>query len=119
MLLLFELTHDYNIIVPTLGAVGLAYWIASLPTTAAALQQLLPEDTDAQLKPPSSTPMQISDDPESVTEQLNMGIAKDNTAQSNGAQKMPRTLISSKVCQWHSELAHPLHLCMISGCVCY
>ena len=40
VLLLFELTHDYSIILPTLGAVGLAYWIASLPTTARALQEV-------------------------------------------------------------------------------
>ncbi|KAK9816460.1 hypothetical protein WJX72_000588 [[Myrmecia] bisecta] len=31
VLLLFELTHDYFIIVPTLGAVGISFWVASLP----------------------------------------------------------------------------------------
>lgn len=31
MLLLFELTHDYFIIIPTLGAVGISYWVSSLP----------------------------------------------------------------------------------------
>ena len=31
VLLLFELTRDYSIVVPTLGAVGLSYWLVSLP----------------------------------------------------------------------------------------
>lgn len=31
VLLLFELTRDYLIVVPTLGAVGLSYWLVSLP----------------------------------------------------------------------------------------
>jgi H+/Cl- antiporter ClcA len=34
VLLLFELTHDYFIIVPTLAAVGISYWTASLPIAA-------------------------------------------------------------------------------------
>jgi H+/Cl- antiporter ClcA len=34
VLLLFELTHDYFIIIPTLAAVGISYWTASLPIAA-------------------------------------------------------------------------------------
>jgi len=34
VLLLFELTQDYFIIVPTLAAVGISYWTASLPIAA-------------------------------------------------------------------------------------
>ena len=34
MLLLFELTRDYFIIIPTLAAVGISYWTASLPIAA-------------------------------------------------------------------------------------
>ena len=40
VLLLFELTRDYFIIVPTLGAVGISYWVASLPLTPFALKTL-------------------------------------------------------------------------------
>ena len=34
VLLLFELTRDYLIIIPTLGAVGISYWISSLAAPA-------------------------------------------------------------------------------------
>lgn len=36
VLLLFELTHDYFIILPTLAAVGISYWVASLPAATSA-----------------------------------------------------------------------------------
>lgn len=36
VLLLFELTHDYFIILPTLAAVGISYWVASLPAANSA-----------------------------------------------------------------------------------
>lgn len=36
VLLLFELTHDYFIILPTLAAVGISYWVASLPAASSA-----------------------------------------------------------------------------------
>ena len=41
VLLLFELTHDYFIIIPTLASVGISYWVASFPM-AALLQPLSP-----------------------------------------------------------------------------
>ena len=41
MLLLFELTHDYFIIIPTLASVGISYWVASFPI-ASLLQPLSP-----------------------------------------------------------------------------
>lgn len=41
VLLLFELTHDYFIIIPTLASVGISYWVASFPL-AAVLRPLLP-----------------------------------------------------------------------------
>ena len=34
VLLLFELTHDYFIIIPTLASVGISYWVASFPMSA-------------------------------------------------------------------------------------
>ncbi len=36
VLLLFELTHDYFIIIPTLASVGISYWVASFPLPALA-----------------------------------------------------------------------------------
>lgn len=36
VLLLFELTRDYFIILPTLAAVGISYWVASLPAANSA-----------------------------------------------------------------------------------
>ncbi|EIE24595.1 Clc chloride channel [Coccomyxa subellipsoidea C-169] len=41
VLLLFELTHDYFIIIPTLASVGISYWVASFPV-ASLLQPLSP-----------------------------------------------------------------------------
>lgn len=41
VLLLFELTHDYFIIIPTLASVGISYWVASFPM-ASLLQPLSP-----------------------------------------------------------------------------
>ena len=41
MLLLFELTHDYFIIIPTLASVGISYWVASFPL-ASVLRPLSP-----------------------------------------------------------------------------
>ena len=41
VLLLFELTHDYFIIIPTLASVGISYWVASFPL-ASVLQPLSP-----------------------------------------------------------------------------
>jgi hypothetical protein len=41
VLLLFELTHDYFIIIPTLASVGISYWVASFPL-AAVLRPLSP-----------------------------------------------------------------------------
>ena len=36
ILLLFELTHDYTILLPTLGAVGLSYWVSVVLDPAAS-----------------------------------------------------------------------------------
>lgn len=41
VLLLFELTHDYFIIIPTLASVGISYWVASFPL-ASVLEPLSP-----------------------------------------------------------------------------
>ena len=81
VLLLFELTHDYSIILPTLGAVGLSYWIASLPTLATALKQVLPSVAGDVLRPPgaNATPWQTVSDPDTLSGQLGMGIATGNT----------------------------------------
>ena len=95
VLLLFELTHDYSIILPTLGAVGLAYWIASLPTTATALQQMLPQSARSDLKAPGATPWQTSVD--IVTDQLRMGVAGDNTGEESQRGEAPKALVISKV----------------------
>ena len=41
VLLLFELTHDYFIIIPTLASVAISYWVASFPL-ASVLEPLSP-----------------------------------------------------------------------------
>ena len=62
VLLLFELTHDYFIIIPTLASVGISYWVASFPI-AAVLQPLLPVPglwaKDASTVPPSTSAVQV------------------------------------------------------------
>lgn len=97
MLLLFELTHDYSIILPTLGAVGLSYWIASLPATAATLKQLLPDDAQSHLIPPSTTPWQTAVDADTLTGQLNMDIARTNTQQQQQQGRPPRARVIDQV----------------------
>ncbi len=57
VLLLFELTRDYSIIIPTLGAVGVSYWVASIvPLEGVAAQPLLPFASDV---PNSEEPSQM------------------------------------------------------------
>ncbi|KAK9800336.1 hypothetical protein WJX73_004667 [Symbiochloris irregularis] len=99
VLLLFELTHDYSIILPTLGAVGLSYWIASLPTLATALQQLLPTGAGDVLRPPgaNATPWQTVADPDTLSGQLGMGIASGNTQeQQRRVQELEQELMEAR-----------------------
>ncbi|GER27937.1 H(+)/Cl(-) exchange transporter ClcA [Striga asiatica] len=60
VLLLFELTQDYRIVLPLLGAVGLSSWITSDQTRkgrpkegneTAAMQERYPNDNDSSFKP--------------------------------------------------------------------
>ena len=87
VLLLFELTHDYSIILPTLGAVGLSYWIASLPSTASTLKQLLPSGMQPGLTAPGNTPWQTAADPDTLSGQLGMDIAGNNIQQPQQQQQ--------------------------------
>ena len=56
VLLLFELTHDYFIIIPTLASVGISYWVASFPL-ASVLEPLSPL---SRLLPSASSSASIS-----------------------------------------------------------
>ena len=64
VLLLFELTHDYFIIIPTLASVGISYWVASFPL-ASVLEPLSPCHACCPLRPaqPASPPYRCSPDP--------------------------------------------------------
>ena len=78
VMLLFELTHDYFIIPPTLGAVGLAYWVASLPDTTQLLARLLPGGpaaADEQAAAPP-IPWQSVADAQSMSRQLGMQVSE-------------------------------------------
>lgn len=76
VLLLFELTHDYFIIPPTLGAVGLAYWVASLPDTTQLLARLLPGGAAEQDQQPAPVlPWQSVADAQSLSKQLGMQVS--------------------------------------------
>ena len=73
MLLLFELTHDYNIVLFTLGAVGMSFWLASLPETTSLLARWLPGGPEPKL--PARVPWQATVDAQSVSEQLGMQVS--------------------------------------------
>ena len=47
VLLLFELTHDYFVILPTLAAVGISYWVASLPGATSAFTPSQFQESDS------------------------------------------------------------------------
>ncbi|KAL0041460.1 hypothetical protein WJX79_004162 [Trebouxia sp. C0005] len=47
VLLLFELTQDYSIILPTLAAVGISYWVASLPAASSAFTPSQFQESDS------------------------------------------------------------------------
>ena len=76
VLLLFELTRDYYILVPTLGAVGMSYWVASLPALTSAFQPaeviITPKKEDPNAE--DSGYMDAS----RITSQLGMGIVGDS-----------------------------------------
>lgn len=55
VLLLFELTQDYAIIAPTLGAVGISYWLSTL-LRKAVLPSAAPPSTAAPVYPAASLP---------------------------------------------------------------
>ena len=68
MLLLFELTHDYFIIIPTLASVGISYWVASFPLASvleplSPLSRLLPSASSSASSQVVSTPhLAVPDD---------------------------------------------------------
>lgn len=73
VLLLFELTRDYFVILPTLAAVGISYWVASLPGATSAF-------TPSQFQEPASSsggPIEDSGymDTLQITSQLGLDVA--------------------------------------------
>ena len=76
VLLLFELTRDYYILVPTLGAVGMSYWVASLPALTSAFK---PAEVIITPKKESSNGEDSGYmDASRITSQLGMGIVGDS-----------------------------------------
>lgn len=76
VLLLFELTRDYYILVPTLGAVGMSYWVASLPALTSAFQP-----AEVIITPKNGSPNAEDSgymDTSRITSQLGMGIVGDS-----------------------------------------
>lgn len=73
VLLLFELTHDYFIILPTLAAVGISYWVASLPTGTSAFTPSQFQESDQN----SGGPVKDSGytDALQITSQLGLDVA--------------------------------------------
>ena len=84
VLLLFELTHDYFIILPTLGAVGISYWIASLPaaTSPFAPSQFRDNTRAADEGGDDSGYM----DPFSLSDQLGLDVAGEVDVGEEGGQ---------------------------------
>lgn len=75
VLLLFELTHDYFIILPTLAAVGISYWVASLPAATSAFTPSQFQEADSA----SGGPIEDSGfmDALQITSQLGLEVAGD------------------------------------------
>ena len=75
VLLLFELTHDYFIILPTLAAVGISYWVASLPAASSAFTPSQFQESDSA----SGGPIEDSGymDALQITSQLGLDVAGD------------------------------------------
>ena len=75
VLLLFELTHDYFIILPTLAAVGISYWVASLPAATSAFTPSEFQEADSA----SGGPIEDSGymDALQITSQLGLEVAGD------------------------------------------
>lgn len=73
VLLLFELTQDYFIILPTLAAVGISYWVASLPAASSAFTPSQFQESDQK----SGGPLEDSGymDALQITSQLGLDVA--------------------------------------------
>ncbi len=73
VLLLFELTQDYFIILPTLAAVGISYWVASLPAASSAFTPSQFQESDQK----SGGPVEDSGymDALQITSQLGLDVA--------------------------------------------
>ena len=73
VLLLFELTQDYYVILPTLGAVGISYWVASLPGATSAFTPSKFQESDQN----SGGPVEDSGymDALKITSQLGLDVA--------------------------------------------
>ena len=83
VLLLFELTRDYYILVPTLGAVGMSYWVASLPALTSAFKPAEVIITAKNESPNAEDSGYM--DASRITSQLGMGIV----GESDEAQDRP------------------------------
>lgn len=60
ILLLFELTRDYTILLPTLGAVGLSYWVSIALDPSGKTDSSLPANPTA-AGPPTSPRSALED----------------------------------------------------------
>lgn len=101
VLLLFELTQDYFIILPTLAAVGISYWVASLPAASSAFTPSQFQESDQT----SGGPVEDSGymDTLQITNQLGLDVAGEVElpeadgfeAKSNGSgEKQRREVVS-------------------------
>ena len=66
ILLLFELTHDYTILLPTLGAVGLSYWV-SVALDPAASKAAAPISASSSSEEEEGSTTSSSSDPMDTT----------------------------------------------------
>ncbi len=95
MLLLFELTHDYFIIIPTLASVGISYWVASFPV-ASLLQplspvfRLWPSDMASPLSTSAQSRTAMSDEVSAVVSDALSSLPADSVPQVlESAQRQP------------------------------
>ena len=94
VLLLFELTRDYFVILPTLAAVGISYWVASLPAATSAF-------TPSQFQEPDSSsggPIEDSGymDALQITSRLGLNVAGEYDGSGDAAEPSPAASSNGK-----------------------
>ncbi|GJP32874.1 hypothetical protein CLOM_g17467 [Closterium sp. NIES-68] len=136
VLLLFELTKDYRILLPLMGAVGLAYWVSSVanrkkavlphsklaPGSAAAFAAGSHSDSALTLYSPLGTAINGHSPPLHINTHHNLSHLHDHSTHFTGPPLSPTQLRASSSISWHrgssstgGSGAEDVELCAVEG----